>query len=34
VELKVLNVETLGIGKSKKTAEQDAARKALALIKP
>jgi ribonuclease-3 len=34
VELKVLNVETLGSGKSKKTAEQDAARKALALIKP
>ncbi len=34
VQLSVLGVETEGLGKSKKTAEQDAARKALALLKP
>jgi ribonuclease III len=34
VQLSVMEVETEGLGKSKKTAEQDAARKALALLKP
>jgi ribonuclease-3 len=34
VELRVLDIETLGIGKSKKAAEQDAACKALALLNP
>jgi dsRNA-specific ribonuclease len=33
VQLSVMNIETLGMGKSKKSAEQDAARQALALIK-
>jgi ribonuclease III len=33
VQLSVMHVETLGMGKSKKSAEQDAARQALALIK-
>ena len=33
VELKVLNVKTQGTGKNKKTAEQDAARKALEILK-
>jgi ribonuclease-3 len=34
VRLTVLDVRTEGIGKSKKSAEQDAARKALPLLKP
>lgn len=34
VQLRVLDIQTQGIGKSKKAAEQDAARQALALIKP
>jgi ribonuclease III len=34
VRLTVLEIETQGMGKSKKAAEQDAARKALAFIKP
>jgi ribonuclease III len=34
VRLEVLDVETQGMGKSKKAAEQDAARKALSLLKP
>lgn len=34
IQLKVLDVETQGMGKSKKAAEQDAARKALSLLKP
>jgi ribonuclease III len=32
VQLRVMGVETQGVGKSKKAAEQDAARQALALI--
>jgi ribonuclease III len=34
VQLRVKDVETEGVGKSKKAAEQDAARKALAQLKP
>jgi ribonuclease III len=34
VRLRVKDIETEGVGKSKKAAEQDAARKALAQIKP
>jgi ribonuclease-3 len=34
VQLCVMDIQTQGIGKSKKAAEQDAARQALALIKP
>jgi ribonuclease III len=34
VQLCVMDIKTQGTGKSKKAAEQDAARKALALIKP
>jgi dsRNA-specific ribonuclease len=34
VKLSVMEIETEGMGKSKKTAEQDAARKALARLKP
>jgi ribonuclease-3 len=34
VQLRVKEIETDGVGKSKKAAEQDAARKALARIKP
>lgn len=34
VQLKVLDVETRGTGKSKKAAEQDAACKALSILKP
>lgn len=34
VQLRVVDIETQGMGKSKKAAEQDAARKALELIKP
>jgi ribonuclease III len=34
VQLSVMGVESEGLGKSKKAAEQDAARKALALLKP
>jgi dsRNA-specific ribonuclease len=34
VLLPVKDVETEGVGKSKKAAEQDAARKALAILKP
>lgn len=34
VQLKVVEIETEGVGKSKKAAEQDAARKALAQLKP
>jgi len=34
VQLRVMDIKTEGIGKSKKAAEQDAARQALALIKP
>jgi ribonuclease III len=33
VQLRVMDIETRGMGKSKKAAEQDAARQALALIK-
>ncbi len=33
VELKVLDIETRGIGKNKKAAEQEAARKALEILK-
>ncbi len=33
VQLSVMNIESLGMGKSKKSAEQDAARQALVLIK-
>jgi dsRNA-specific ribonuclease len=33
VQLRVKEIETDGVGKSKKAAEQDAARKALARIK-
>ena len=33
VTLKVLDIETRGIGKSKKAAEQDAARKAIEILK-
>ncbi len=33
VELKVLDIETLGSGKNKKAAEQEAARKALEILK-
>lgn len=33
VQLRVMDIETQGMGKSKKTAEQEAARQALALIK-
>jgi len=33
IELKVLDIETRGSGKSKKTAEQDAARKAIEILK-
>ena len=33
VELKVLDIETQGTGKNKKTAEQEAARKALEILK-
>jgi dsRNA-specific ribonuclease len=33
VRLNVMEVETQGMGKSKKAAEQDAAQKALALLK-
>ena len=33
VELKALHIETQGTGKNKKTAEQDAARKALEILK-
>ena len=33
VELKALDIETQGTGKNKKTAEQDAARKALEILK-
>jgi len=29
-----MGVETEGLGKNKKTAEQDAARKALSLLRP
>ena len=32
VSVKVFDIETEGIGKSKKTAEQDAARKALEIL--
>jgi dsRNA-specific ribonuclease len=32
ITLEVLDVETQGIGKNKKAAEQDAARKALELL--
>jgi ribonuclease III len=34
VQLSVMGVETEGLGKNKKTAEQDAARKALSLLRP
>jgi ribonuclease III len=34
VQLKVMELETEGVGKSKKAAEQDAARKALARLRP
>ena len=34
VELRVLDIETTGVGKSKKAAEQDAACRALTLLKP
>ena len=34
VQLRVVDIEAQGMGKSKKAAEQDAARKALELIKP
>jgi len=34
VQLRVMDIETLGTGKSKKAAEQDAARKALEMIRP
>lgn len=34
VQLRVMDIETQGMGKSKKAAEQDAARKALEMIKP
>ncbi len=34
VQLRVMEIETEGVGKSKKTAEQDAARKALIRLKP
>ncbi len=34
VQLRVMEIETEGVGKSKKAAEQDAARKALAQFKP
>jgi dsRNA-specific ribonuclease len=34
VQLRVKDVEAEGVGKSKKAAEQDAARKALARLKP
>jgi dsRNA-specific ribonuclease len=33
IALKVLNVETQGSGKSKKAAEQDAARSALEILR-
>jgi dsRNA-specific ribonuclease len=33
VELRVLDIETQGSGKNKKTAEQEAARKALEILK-
>lgn len=34
VQLRAVDIETQGMGKSKKAAEQDAARKALELIRP
>ena len=34
VKLRVMDIETEGVGKSKKAAEQDAARKALTQLKP
>ena len=34
VQLRVMDIEARGVGKSKKAAEQDAARKALELIRP
>jgi len=34
VQLRVMDIEAQGMGKSKKAAEQDAARKALELLKP
>lgn len=34
VQLRVMKIETEGVGKSKKAAEQDAARKALIRLKP
>jgi dsRNA-specific ribonuclease len=33
ITLEVLDIETQGVGKSKKAAEQDAARKALEILK-